>query len=84
MSLSCVCVCCSYLGTVDLIGTAYEDNFVATGIGNHFAIPLLRNKWAPDMTEAQARTLLEDCMRVCYYRDCRTVNRVTKQRLPVW
>lgn len=23
-------------------------------------------------------------MRVCYYRDCRTVNRVTKQRLPVW
>lgn len=66
----------TFLGTVDLIGTAYTDDFIATGFGAHFALPLLRKSWRADMTEAEARTLLQDCMRVCYYRDCRTINRI--------
>jgi len=65
-----------FLGSVDLIGTAYEDDFVATGFGSYLAIPLLRKQWRPDMTEAEARDLLESCLRVLFYRDCRALNRI--------
>lgn len=66
----------SFLGTVDHIGTGFKDNFIATGFGHHFAMPILREEWREDLTEAEARTLLEKCMRVCYYRDCRTINKI--------
>jgi len=61
----------SYLGTTDLYGTMYEDNFVATGLGAHMALPLLRKYWREDITEEEARKLLIDCMRVLFYRDTR-------------
>lgn len=28
------------------------------------------------MTEAEAKKLLEDCLRVCFYRDCRASSRI--------
>lgn len=33
-------------------------------------------RWRPDMTEAEAKKLLEDCLRVCFYRDCRSSSRI--------
>jgi 20S proteasome subunit beta 7 len=60
-----------FLGTVDKIGTTVADNFAATGFGSYLAMPLLREKWRPDLTEGEARALLEDCMKVLFYRDCR-------------
>ena len=65
-----------FLGYVDLIGTAYEENFIATGFGAYLAIPLIREKWSAEMDEGEARALLEDCLRVMYYRDCRASNRI--------
>jgi 20S proteasome subunit beta 7 len=65
-----------FLGYVDLIGTAYQEDFIATGFGAYLAIPLIRERWSKDMSEGEARALLEDCMRVCYYRDCRAFNRI--------
>lgn len=65
-----------FLGYVDLIGTAYEENFVATGFGAYLAIPLIRERWSPDMEEGEARALLEDCLRVLFYRDCRASSRI--------
>jgi 20S proteasome subunit beta 7 len=65
-----------FLGYVDLIGTAYEEDFMATGFGAHMAIPLIREKWSPDMEEGEARALLEDCLRVLYYRDCKAFYRI--------
>ncbi len=65
------------LGITDMIGTSFEDNFVATGLGLHMAIPILRRRWTEDMSEVDALKLLEDCMRVLSYRDCRTINRIT-------
>ena len=29
------------------------------------------------MSEGDARALLEDCMRICFYRDCRAINKLT-------
>eukprot|EP00947_MAST-08B_sp_MAST-8B-sp1_P005706 g5706.t1 len=67
----------SFLGMVDSIGTAFTEDFVATGFGGHLAIPIMREEWRPDVSEDEARALLEKCMRVLYYRDCRTINKMT-------
>lgn len=66
----------TFLGIVDKIGTAYEDDVLATGFGGHIALPLMREKYRPDMEEGEARALLEDCLRILFYRDCRALNRV--------
>lgn len=66
----------SYLGYVDLYGTLYEDDYVATGYGSYLAVPLLREKANPNMSEAEAVRLLEECMRILFYRDCRTCDNV--------
>jgi len=65
-----------FLGMVDKIGTAYEDDILATGFGSYIALPLMREKYRKDMEEGEARALLEDCLRILFYRDCRALNRV--------
>lgn len=65
-----------FLGTVDPIGTQYEEDFIATGFGGYLVTPILRSRWRADMDEGEARALLEDCMRVLFYRHCTALNRV--------
>lgn len=65
-----------YLGYVDSIGTAFSDNYITTGFGSHLALPLLRSHWKPNMSKGDALRLLKECLRVLYYRDCRTMNRI--------
>jgi 20S proteasome subunit beta 7 len=73
-----------FLGTVDKIGTAIggtatsgnKTPYAVTGMGAYLAMPLLREKWRPDLTEGEARALLEDCMRVLFYRDARASSKV--------
>jgi 20S proteasome subunit beta 7 len=65
-----------FLGYVDLIGTCYEENYLATGFGAYLAMPIIRQRWNPDMDEGEARALLEDCLRVMFYRDCRASNKI--------
>jgi len=67
---------CSFLGFVDMYGSAYEDDLVATGFGTYLAIPILRKRWRPDLTHDEAKALLEESITVCYYRDTRAINRV--------
>jgi len=68
-----------FLSTVDLHGTSFEDNTIATGYGAYLARPLLRNAWDEKqgkLTKDEATKALEDCMKVLYYRDCKTLNKV--------
>ena len=65
-----------FLGYVDKIGTTYEDTYIATGFGAYLALPIMREKYREDLEEGEARALLEDCMRVLFYRDCRASNRI--------
>jgi 20S proteasome subunit beta 7 len=65
-----------FLGTVDKLGTTLQENLVATGFGAYLAMPLLRDKWRPDLSEGEARALLEDAMKVLFYRDCRASARI--------
>lgn len=66
----------SFLGFVDLLGTSFTDETLATGYGSYIARPLLRKAYRPDLTEAEARKVLEDSMRVLFYRDARALNRI--------
>lgn len=65
----------AFLGCVGMIGTHYTDAHVATGFGAQLARPLFREKHREDMSAAEARELLEDALRVCYYRDKNSINK---------
>ncbi|PHJ24855.1 20s proteasome subunit beta [Cystoisospora suis] len=64
------------LGYVDMFGTFYEDDIIATGLGRYFAVTLMRDRHRPDLSEEEARKLLEECMRILFYRDCGASNRI--------
>ncbi|CCU98673.1 unnamed protein product [Malassezia sympodialis ATCC 42132] len=76
-----------FLGYVDLLGTTYQSTTIATGFGLHLAQPMLRKAVEgreASLTEEEARSILEECMRVlctsCFsltpvYRDARSLNR---------
>jgi len=66
-----------YLGSVDLYGSCFEDNFGATGYGSYMAMPILRKEWRQDLDEVAARNLLERCANILFYRDCRALNKYT-------
>jgi len=66
----------SLLGYIDLHGTSYEDDTIATGYGAYIARPLLRKAYKPNLTKEEAKKILEDCMRVMYYRDARSINKL--------
>lgn len=68
-----------FLGFVDVRGVAYKAATVATGYGAYIAQPLLRKATEgreTSLSEAEAKALLEECMRVLYYRDARSLNRI--------
>lgn len=65
----------SFLGYLDQFGTQFEEDFFATGFGTHMALPLIRDVWRPDLTEEETRKLMEDCMRVLWYRDTKALNK---------
>jgi len=67
----------SLLAFVDHQGTYFEDNFIATGFGAYFAMPLLRNEWSPNMTKDQAMALIVTSLKNCFYRDCRAYCKYT-------
>ena len=68
-----------FLAYVDLLGVTYSASTLATGYGSYIAQPLLRKAVEgreDTLTEHDARTILEDALRVLFYRDARSVNQV--------
>ena len=72
----------SFLSYVDLIGTTYSAPSIATGYGSYIAQPLLRKviddlpNGHDDLDAELARKTLEVCMKVLFYRDARSLNKV--------
>lgn len=61
------------------MGTTYEATTIATGFGAHLAQPLLRKAVEGregQIEEAEAARILEEAMRVLYYRDARSLDRI--------
>ena len=68
-----------FLAFVDLLGTTYTAPSLATGYGAHIALPILREAVDPNpdaITEDAAREILRNCMRVLFYRDARSLDKV--------
>jgi Proteasome subunit len=67
------------LSFVDLLGTTYSASTLATGYGAHIAQPLLRKSVEgreDTLTEEEAHKIIQNSMRVLYYRDARSINKV--------
>ncbi|RXW22305.1 hypothetical protein EST38_g3549 [Candolleomyces aberdarensis] len=67
-----------FLSYVDLLGTTYSASTLATGYGAYIAQPLLRKAVEgreDELTEEQARKIIEECMRVLFYRDARSLDK---------
>jgi len=75
-----------FLSFVDLLGTTYSASTLATGYGAHIAQPLLRKSVEgreDTLTEEEAHKIIENSMRVLYYRDARSINKVSSfHKLP--
>lgn len=68
-----------FLAYVDLLGTTYTASTLATGYGAYIAQPLLRKAVEgreDKLTEEEAVAILEQSLRVLYYRDARSLNKV--------
>lgn len=65
-----------FLGQCDLYGTKVEANFLLTGLAAHYCQVLMQNSWRADLTEAEARAIIEDCMRVMFYRDKKALDNI--------
>ena len=77
-----------FLGMVDLYGTKIEGNFLLTGLASHYCQVLMQNSWRADLTEEEARKIIEDCMRVMFYRDKKAtdeiqITKVTRQGVQI-
>ncbi|KAI8336646.1 nucleophile aminohydrolase [Chlamydoabsidia padenii] len=73
-----------FLGYVDLRGTTYQTTTIATGFGSHLAQPILRKRVEgreDEITEEEAIAILEDCMRVLFYRDARSLNKFQRGKI---
>lgn len=73
-----------FLSYVDLLGTTYSSPSLATGYGNHLAQPLLRRaleRLGPEgyknLEEDEAKKIIQSAMRVLFYRDARSLNKVS-------
>jgi 20S proteasome alpha/beta subunit len=65
---------------VDLLGTTYQSPTIATGFGAYIAQPLLRNavdESAELLTEDEAVAVIQKCMKALFYRDARSLNKVS-------
>ena len=70
-----------FLGCVDMIGTAWKEDIIATGLGGNLAIPAMQEELdkkggkTENLTRADAEELIRKCIRVCYLRDCRATSK---------
>jgi len=68
----------SFLGYVDLLGTTYTAATLATGYGAYIAQPLLRKAVEGrehELTEEEGTKIIEESMKVLFYRDARSLNK---------
>ena len=70
---------------MDLLGVTYSASTLATGYGAYIAQPLLRKAVEGrenTLTEPEARAILENALRVLFYRDARSINQVSAFHRP--
>jgi 20S proteasome subunit beta 7 len=64
-----------FVGSVGMLGTSYTDSHVATSFGNHLSRPLFREFQRDDMPLEEAVSLMQEALRVLFYRDKSSINK---------
>jgi len=73
-----------FLGCIDLKGTTYQSSTIATGFGAYIAQPIMRKAVEgkeDTLTEEEAIKIINDCLRVLFYRDARSQNKVQRAKV---
>ena len=65
-----------FLGYSDYFGTKIEKPYVLTGMAAYYCNVLCAEDWREDMSEEQARAMMEKCLRVLYYRDKKATDEI--------
>jgi 20S proteasome subunit beta 7 len=65
-----------YLAYVDLYGTHVLGDYHFTGYAHYMGKPIVIDGWRPNMTEGEAKELVEKAMRMLWYRDARASDRI--------
>lgn len=65
-----------YLASVDLFGTLIESDHIVTGFANYLCKPIISNYYRNTMSEKEVKGILEECFKVCYYRDCGAFDKI--------
>lgn len=68
-----------FLRSIDLLGTTFSSPTLATGFGAHLAQPLLRKlaekeSDVANVTRDAAVQAIQECMKVLFYRDARSID----------
>lgn len=58
-----------YIGVVDIRGTQFTASFFATGMGRHYAMPVLREGWRQDISRDEAVALLLESLKTLALND---------------
>ncbi|CAN7940439.1 unnamed protein product [Ixodes hexagonus] len=69
-----------FLGQVDMLGTAFQSDTLATGYGAYIAQPLLRDAYEKkegQLTQEEAKDVIVKSLRVLYYRDGRSFDKAS-------
>lgn len=69
-----------YLASVDLRGTTFTSPSLATGFGSALATPIMRryaetDEQASKLSREEAVSVIQECMKVLYYRDARSLDK---------
>jgi 20S proteasome subunit beta 7 len=68
-----------FLGSMDSIGTSWQDKCVATGYGEHIVLPMIRtaiDRRDGNLTRDEAFQVARDSLTTLFYRDCSALNRI--------
>ena len=58
-----------FLGSSDVHGRKLTENYLITGLANHYCPALFAQRYRPDMSYDEAKSLIEDAMRLMFFRD---------------
>ena len=64
------------LGSSNFHGMKNEQDWLITGLGNHYCQVLFANRWHKDISREDAVALIEDCMRVMFFRDKKSHDKI--------
>ena len=65
-----------FLGCSDHQGLKLEKDYFLTGLAKHYCDVLFTNHWKADMTEAEARQLVEMCATIMFIRDKKALDQM--------